>query len=58
VTLGWKQGEGGEVMAGALRAAGFAAYGPGWRFMGRFVQGVDDIRVVGEPPDEDDGADA
>jgi len=39
VTLGWKAGgEEDRVIGAALREAGFAPYGPGYRFMGRFPQ--------------------
>ena len=39
VTLGWKKtgAEGDGVMDDALRDAGFAPYGPGFRYMGRFA---------------------
>ena len=39
VTLGWKKtgAEGDGVMDDALREAGFAPYGPGFRYMGRFA---------------------
>ena len=38
VTLGWKRtgGDGDGAIDAALRDAGFAAYGPGFRYMGRF----------------------
>ena len=36
VTLGWKKAEGDATVDAALREAGFAAYGPGFRYMGRF----------------------
>jgi ATP-dependent Lhr-like helicase len=38
VALGWRPAgaEGDRLLADGLRAAGFAPYGPGWRYMGTF----------------------
>jgi ATP-dependent Lhr-like helicase len=44
VRLGWRPAgaDGDRLLADALREAGFAPYGPGWRFMGRFTNEKDE----------------
>jgi ATP-dependent Lhr-like helicase len=55
VTLAWKgAGDGDRAIAAALRDAGFAAYGPGFRYMGR---AADERRGGSDRPDGDGDVD-
>ena len=59
VTLGWRQGagDGARALADALRAAGFAPYGPGYRYMGKFKDDSESTDGHGHVDEDVDGDD-
>jgi ATP-dependent Lhr-like helicase len=54
VMLGGKKADGDGALDAALREAGFAAYGPGYRFMGRFPSVIPEEDASADPLLEED----